>query len=104
MGLRPAKNIGRGRATFGSQIQRAAAMRPLSSATVITSRSASPRAWTGRSTYRSTSSPKPGASTSSTTARATGTGQPQPTVSCQYMNADSMPAAPCAKLNTPVVV
>ncbi len=57
-----------------------------------------------RKMTRSSRMPKAGASPNSTTTTATGVGQPQPWVSCQYANAASMPAAPWAKLKTPVVV
>ena len=104
MDAEPEKKAGRVRETFGFQIHCAIAMRPESMATVTTSFSVSPRAETGRMMTRSNARPNSGAAISSTTTRATGTGHPQPTVSCQYANAASMPAAPWAKLNTPVVV
>ena len=47
------KNGGSARTRLGFQIQRATAMSPLSSATVTTSRCASPRPWTGRISTRS---------------------------------------------------
>ena len=57
-----------------------------------------------RKITRSSSTPKSGASTNRITTTATGVGQPHPTCSCQKVKAASMPAAPWAKLNTPVVV
>ncbi len=53
---------------------------------------------------RSMPAPNRGAITSNTMATASGVGSPHSTSSCQYVNAPSMPMAPCAKLNTPVVV
>ena len=57
-----------------------------------------------RKITRSSRMPNSGAATSSTTTMATGAGHPQPIVICQYRKAASIPAAPWAKLNTPVVV
>ena len=53
---------------------------------------------------RSSSNPNPGARTRRTNAIASGAGQPHFTRSCQYAKAASIPAAPWAKLKTPVVV
>ena len=52
----------------------------------------------------SSSTPKSGASTKRMSPSASGAGQPQSNRSCQYVNANSMPAAPWAKLKMPVVV
>ncbi len=52
----------------------------------------------------SSRTPKRGARITRTTKSATGAGQPQSKRSCQYVNAKSIPAAPCAKLKMPVVV
>jgi branched-chain amino acid transport system permease protein len=52
----------------------------------------------------SSSTPNSGASTSRTSASAIGAGQPQSNRSCPYVNANSIPAAPWAKLKMPVVV
>jgi hypothetical protein len=53
---------------------------------------------------RSSSNPNAGARIRSTMISAKGVDHPHFTRICQYANAASMPAAPCAKLKTPVVV
>ncbi len=52
----------------------------------------------------SSSTPNSGAKMNSTTNSAIGAGQFQSKRSCQYVNANSIPAAPWAKLKMPVVV
>ena len=92
------------RGTSGSQIHAAMPMNENSNETVTTSLIVSVVCWRPRKIATSRNAPNSGPSTRRTTAIAIGVGQPQSNRSCQYANAPSIPIAPWAKLNTPVVV
>ena len=102
--MSPAKKGGTTRATLGPQIHCDSPIMATSNEIETTSLVASLVPSNPRKITRSSRTPKRGASTSSTNTMATGDGQPHPIVICQYMNAASIPAAPWAKLKTPVVV